>query len=338
MTGEVSESLWTRRPPVRSAASSTRSRPGWSTASRSIRARRSTELRARGRVDDAGQPLVRPARRERLPRCLSPPPRAEMELRLQGRWDNAEEQAAQACEELGAYFNSPFRGSLRSGKSGGGAASSPRRRRPTRGERTRPPHRRPAGLASLRLAQGRDSAAAAVRRALESDVGPTHSREPPTRPGRDRARGRRAGQGARGGNRARGDRRPVSDPRRTHPPHGRDTAATLGRIRIAERDFEGAMAAAKAARSTSEKVGVLYQAALARMLLGLVYRGEEDEHSARERSKPRRRRSGALGRHSTRSALLSSWARAHGKTFVFTDIVDSTKLLEAFGEEKWQSS
>ena len=27
---------------------------------------------------------------------------------------------------------------------------------------------------------------------------------------------------------------------------------------------------------------------------------------------------------------------ATGKTFVFTDIVDSTKLLEAFGEEKWQ--
>ena len=265
--------------------------------------------------------------------------RAEI-MRLQGNWDSAEEQAAQACEELGAYFNLiTSAGFNEIGKSGGGAATSPRRRRPTRRRTSSatPPAPSPASrsCASHKERWTRRPPRSGARSRAK---GWTHLLARASfRPGRDRARGRRAGQGARGGNRARGDRRPVSDRRRTHPPHGRDTAAHPrpdpnrgARLRRCHgRGHGGAV--------DVEKVGAPYEAALARMLLGIVYRGEEDEHSARDEiqaAKATFERLGATLDTQRAAELLGEGAT--GKTFVFTDIVDSTKLLEAFGEEKWQ--
>jgi class 3 adenylate cyclase len=111
----------------------------------------------------------------------------------------------------------------------------------------------------------------------------------------------------------------------------------LGQIRLAERDFEGAMSAFKAARTTWEKVGAPYETAQARMLLGMAYRGEGDEHSARdeiEAAKATFERLGAALDTQRAAELLGEGGTA--RTFMFTDIVDSTKLLEALGEEKWQ--
>jgi class 3 adenylate cyclase len=73
------------------------------------------------------------------------------------------------------------------------------------------------------------------------------------------------------------------------------------------------------------------------MLLGLAYRGDGDEHSARdeiEAAKATLERLGAALDVQRAAELLGEAGTA--RTFVFTDIVDSTKLLEALGEEKWQ--
>ena len=266
--------------------------------------------------------------------------RAEI-MRLQGNWDSAEEQAAQACEELGAYFNLIT-------SAGFNESGEIRRRRgdfaqaeeayAKANELGHPTGAQP-GLALLRLAQGKvDSAAAAVRRALESE-----GLDPLTRASLLPAQveiALAAGELARA-RAAATELEEIADQYRidgVRTPHMEGTLQlTLGRIRLAERDFEGAMAAVKAARSTWEKVGAPYEAALARMLLGIVYRGEEDEHSARDEiqaAKATFERLGATLDTQRAAELLGEGAT--GKTFVFTDIVDSTKLLEAFGEEKWQ--
>jgi class 3 adenylate cyclase len=73
------------------------------------------------------------------------------------------------------------------------------------------------------------------------------------------------------------------------------------------------------------------------MLLGIVYRGEGDEHSARDEiaeAKATFERLGAALDTQRAAELLGEAGTA--RTFMFTDIVDSTKLLEALGEEKWQ--
>ena len=266
--------------------------------------------------------------------------RAEI-MRLQGNWDRAEEQAVQACDELGAYFNlitsAGFHeiGEIRRRRGDFAQAEEAYRKASELGH---PTGAQP-GLALLRLAQGKvDSAAAAIRRELEND-----GLDPLTRAGLLPAQieiALAAGELAR----ARGSAaqlEEIADQYRidgVRTPHMEGTLQlTLGRIRLAERDFEGAMSAFKAARATWEKVGAPYETAQARMLLGIAYRGVGDEHSARdeiESAKATFERLGAPLDTQRAAELLGETGTA--MTFVFTDIVDSTKLLEALGEEKWQ--
>jgi class 3 adenylate cyclase len=266
--------------------------------------------------------------------------RAEI-MRLQGNWDRAEEQAVQACDELGGYFNlitsAGFYeiGEIRRRRGDFAEAEEAYRKASELGH---PTSTQP-GLALLRLAQGKvESAAAAIKRELENE-----GLDPLTRASLLPAQieiGLAAGELAR----ARGaaaELEEIADLYRidgVRTPRMEGTLQlTLGQIRLAERDFEGAVSAFKAARSTWEKVGAPYETAQARMLLGIAYRGEGDEHSARDEivaAKTTFERLGAaLDRH--RAAELLGEAGTE-RTFVFTDIVDSTKLLEALGEEKWR--
>jgi class 3 adenylate cyclase len=266
--------------------------------------------------------------------------RAEI-MRLQGNWDRAEEQAVQACDELGGYFNlitsAGFYeiGEIRRRRGDFAEAEEAYRKASELGH---PTSTQP-GLALLRLAQGKvESAAAAIKRELENE-----GLDPLTRASLLPAQieiGLAAGELAR----ARGaaaELEEIADQYRidgVRTPRMEGTLQlTLGQIRLAERDFEGAVSAFKAARSTWEKVGAPYETAQARMLLGIAYRGEGDEHSARDEivaAKTTFERLGAaLDRH--RAAELLGEAGTE-RTFVFTDIVDSTKLLEALGEEKWR--
>jgi class 3 adenylate cyclase len=266
--------------------------------------------------------------------------RAEI-MRLQGNWDTAEEQAVQACDELGAYFNlitsAGFHeiGEIRRRRGDFAQAEEAYRKANELGH---PTGAQP-GLALLRLAQGKvDSAAAAIRRALENE-----GLDPLTRAHLLPAQieiALTAGELARARTSA-AELEGIANQYRidgVRTPHMEGTLQlTLGRIRLAERDFEGAMSAFKAARSTWEKVGAPYETAQARMLLGIAYRGEGDEHSARdeiEAAKATFERLGAPLDTQRAAELLGETGTA--RTFVFTDIVDSTKLLEAFGGEKWQ--
>ncbi|HEY7004393.1 MAG TPA: hypothetical protein VH281_08935, partial [Gaiellaceae bacterium] len=211
--------------------------------------------------------------------------RAEI-MRLQGNWDRAEEQAVQACDELGAYFNlitaSGFHeiGEIRRRRGDFAQAEEAYRKANELGHHT---GAQP-GLALLRLAQGKvDSAAAAIKRALESE-----ELDPLTRAHLLPAQieiALAAGELARA-RAAAAELEEIADQYRidgVRTPHLEGTLQlTLGQIRLAERDFEGATSAFKAARSTWEKVGAPYETAQARMLLGIAYQGEGDEHSARD--------------------------------------------------------
>jgi class 3 adenylate cyclase len=266
--------------------------------------------------------------------------RAEI-MRLQGNWESAEEQAVQACDELGPYFSlitaAGFHeiGEIRRRRGDFAQAEEAYRKANELGHAT---GAQP-GLALLRLAQGKvDSAAAAIRRALEND-----GLDPLTRAHLVPAHieiALAAGELARA-RAAATDLEEIANQYRidgVRTPHMEGTLQlALGRIRLAERDFEGAMSAFKAARSTWEKVGAPYETAQARMLLGIAYRGEGDEHSARdeiEAAKATFERLGAALDTQRAAELLGEAGTA--RTFAFTDIVDSTKLLEALGEEKWQ--
>jgi class 3 adenylate cyclase len=264
--------------------------------------------------------------------------RAEI-MRLQGDWDRAEEQAVQACDELGGYFDlitaAGFYeiGEIRRRRGDFAAAEEAYGKASELGHNLQP------GLALLRLAQGKvDAAAAAIKRELTDEgLDPlARARLLPAQVeialaigelGRARAAAEELEKIADGYR---------IDGRRTPSMEG-SLQLALGQIRFAERDFDGAASAFQGARSTWDKVGAPYETAQARMLLGLAYRGEGDEYSARDEiraAKATFERLGAALDAQRAAELLGEAARA--RTFMFTDIVDSTKLVEALGEEKWQ--
>jgi class 3 adenylate cyclase len=85
-------------------------------------------------------------------------------------------------------------------------------------------------------------------------------------------------------------------------------------------------------------VGAPYEAAEARVALGMAYEHQGDRSGARteyEAAKAAFERLGAVLDVQRTMELLGD-AAATRRTFVFTDIVDSTKLLDALGEQKWK--
>ena len=113
---------------------------------------------------------------------------------------------------------------------------------------------------------------------------------------------------------------------------------SLARIATAEEDWDTAEAAARGALATWSRVGAPYEAAVARIALGMAYEHKGDRSRARteyEAAKATFERLGAVLDVQRTMELLGEAAATH-RTFVFTDIVDSTKLLEALGQEKWK--
>ncbi len=110
-----------------------------------------------------------------------------------------------------------------------------------------------------------------------------------------------------------------------------------GRIALAEGDMDESIRLLRHARDEWRGVGAPFETAQARVLLGVAFRRRGDEHaaiaeldaahSAFERIGAKadaQRAAELLGRQQTR------------RTFVFTDIVGSTRLLETLGNEKWK--
>jgi class 3 adenylate cyclase len=259
-------------------------------------------------------------------------------LRLRGDWPKAEEQAQQACEELHDYNRQVTAagfyeiGEIRRRQGDFAAAEEAYRKSDELGRDPQP------GLALLRLAQGKvEAAGSAIRRSLGSEeLDPlTRSRRLPALVEIALAAGEigRAREAV-------GELEGIADHyrvdgRRTPVFEGSIQLAD-GRIRLAERDWAGAATALRGARDTWNKVGAPYETAQARMLLGLAYRGEGDEDGAREELTIARttfERLGAVLDAQRAAELLGESSTM--RTFMFTDIVDSTRLVEVLGEAKW---
>jgi len=110
-----------------------------------------------------------------------------------------------------------------------------------------------------------------------------------------------------------------------------------GRIALAEGDTEEAIRRLRHARNQWREVGAPYETAQARVLLGLAFRRSGDEHAAiadLDAAHATFERIGARA-DAERTAELLGRQQAR-RTFLFTDIVGSTRLLETLGNEKWK--
>ncbi|HEX3254992.1 MAG TPA: adenylate/guanylate cyclase domain-containing protein, partial [Gaiellaceae bacterium] len=110
-----------------------------------------------------------------------------------------------------------------------------------------------------------------------------------------------------------------------------------GQIRLYENDAEGAIEALECAVERWRSIGAPYETAEAQMLLGLAFRRIGEEDAARDELRAAKSAFEKLGAAlaTERTAELLG-ERKLERTFMFTDIVDSTKFVELLGEDKWR--
>ena len=259
-------------------------------------------------------------------------------MRLRGDLHAAEKVALAACEELhdferlitaGGYYEV---GEIRRRLGDFAAAEEAYRKANELGSDPQP------GLALLRLAEGKlDAAVAAITRTpreVDEPLGRLRrlpaqveiavaARRPEDRPC--------GGGGARAHRRLLQDRRPPSaafDATVHSAPDGSSSPRAMPKAqsRLLRR-----------ARDQWKEVGAPYETAQARLLLGMAFRRQGDEHAATaelEAALATFERLGAkLDEQRVKELLGRQQAR---RTFVFTDIVGSTRLLETLGDDKWK--
>jgi class 3 adenylate cyclase len=263
--------------------------------------------------------------------------RAEV-MRLRGNWPKAEEQALAACEEVHGFdwfvTSAGFYeiGEIRRRRGDFASAEDAYRRANEWGRDPQP------GLALLRLAQGKvDAAVAGAKRALE-DV-----HEPLTRVRRLPAQVEIAiaAGDLKTARTAAGELECIVDSykigaRRT-PAFDAAVHLASGQIKLAEGDWEGATRCLRLARDGWQTVGAPYEIAQARMLLGIAYRRQEDEDGATAEFEAALATFERLGAKLNEERLKELLGRLETRrTFLFTDIVDSTKLHETLGDQKWK--
>jgi class 3 adenylate cyclase len=259
-------------------------------------------------------------------------------MRLQGDWPTAEQEAVQACEELGAF--DPYTtgagfyeiGEIRRRRGDFAAAEEAYRQAKEWGRDPQP------GLALLRLAQGKaESAATAIKRSLANAEDPiaTIRRLPAQVEIALATNDLRSARTAAEQLDEMVDRFKVGNMRT--PAFDATVCLAWGQIRMAEQDWEGAVSAFERSVETWRTVGAPYEVAEAQLHLGMALRRAGQEDEAREELIAARTTFERLG-----AALdverIAELLGEHGveRTFMFTDIVDSTKLIEALGEEKWR--
>jgi class 3 adenylate cyclase len=263
--------------------------------------------------------------------------RAEI-MRLRGDWPAAEAQAVAACEELrdfdrhitaGGYYEV---GEIRRRRGDFAGAEEAYRTANEWGRSPQP------GLGLLRLAEGKvESALSAITHALEEVEAPLHRlRALPALVEVAIAAG-----DLRTARSAADELERVVDSYkigvRRAPAFDATVHIARGRILLAEKDWEGAARCLRKARDEWQRVGAPYEAAQARMLLGTAMRRSGDEHGAvveLEGALAGFERLGAKLDEERANELLGRLVTR--RTFVFTDIVDSTRLLETLGDDKWR--
>jgi class 3 adenylate cyclase len=109
-----------------------------------------------------------------------------------------------------------------------------------------------------------------------------------------------------------------------------------GAVLLSDGDVGGAVTCLRRALKIWRDIDAPYDAARARLLLGQAYRLQGDDDGAEEELAAAKNAFERLGaaRDARRAEELASGRVT--KTFMFTDIVASTKLAEALGEERWQ--
>jgi class 3 adenylate cyclase len=263
--------------------------------------------------------------------------RAEI-MRLRGDLLGAEKQAVAACEELhdfersvtaGGYYEI---GEIRRRLGDFAAADEAYGRANELGHDPQP------GLALLRLAEGKiDAAVAGVTRALQETQDPL-----------SRVRGLPAqieiaiaAGDLKTARSAADEFESIVDSYKIggHRALAFDATLhlTIGQIRLAEKDWEGATRCLQRARDEWQQVGAPYETARARLLLGIAFRRQGDEHAATGELEAASATFDRLGAKLDAERAKELLGRLETRrTFLFTDIVDSTKLLETLGDEKWK--
>jgi class 3 adenylate cyclase len=259
-------------------------------------------------------------------------------LRLRGDWPAAEAQALEACEELqdfdhfiaasGHYEIAEIR--RRRGDFAG--AEEAYRVSSEMGRDPQP------GLSLLRLAEGKvDAAVAGIARTLQDTTDPlSRFRRLPARveiaiAAGDLRTARAAADEAESivDSYKIGNKRAVAFDATMH--HAR------GQILLAERDWGSAVTALRRARDEWQEVGAPYETASARMLLGTAYTRSGDEHAGIAELEGALAAFERLGARVDEARVKELLGRAEARrTFLFTDIVDSTRLLDTLGNEKWK--
>ena len=261
-------------------------------------------------------------------------------MRLRGEWPQAESQAIQACEELhdfnrwvtaGGFYEI---GEIRRRRGDFRAAEEAFAKAIELGHVAQP------GLAMLRLSQGKvDAAASGIQRALSDQHDPfTKARLLPAHVEIAIAAGDLPAARA-----AAAELEQIAD---AYQLDGSRTALfsaeielAQGSIGLAASDLDKAIVALGRATRQWNEIGAPYEAARARMLLGVAYRRRGDEDGATEELEAAlagfERLGATLDAERAKELLGQLEAR---RTFMFTDIVSSTELVRLIGPEKWQKA
>ncbi len=262
--------------------------------------------------------------------------RAEI-MRLRGDWPEAEKTALAACEEVhdfdrlvtaGGYYEI---GEIRRRRGDFAAAEEAFRTANELGRSPQP------GLALLQLAQGKvESAVAGVtRRLAEMDEPLERVRMLPAlaeialaAADLDTARSAAAELQQIVDSYKIGDRRA--------PAFDATVNLTLGQIELAGQDWDDASRDLRRARDEWQEIGAPYETAQARMLLGMAFRQQGDEHAATLELQAAQTTFERLGAKLDEERAKELLGRVDARrTFLFTDIVDSTRLLETLGDERY---
>ena len=263
--------------------------------------------------------------------------RAEI-LRLNGDWPLAEKTALAACGELqdfdrrvtaGGYYEV---GEIRRRRGDFAAADEAFR---TANELGRPPQ---PGLALLHLTEGKvESAVAGIQRALSETHEPLlRLRALPAQveiaiAAADVETARAAADELE----QIVDAFKIGDHRA--PAFDAQVHLARGQIELAEKDWGGAASSLARARDEWLRVGAPYEVAQARTALAVAFRRQGDEHGATAELQAALATFEKLGARLDQERVEELLGRVEGqRTFLFTDIVGSTELLESLGDADWR--
>lgn len=259
-------------------------------------------------------------------------------LRMRGLWSDAEVQCQAACDELQDYnvwsaAEGHYEiGEIRRQRGEFAKALQSYRAAADIGVEPQP------GLALLRLAEGKvDSAMSALRRSLDETTAPLRRLQllpalvEVTLAIGDLSAAHAAAE-------------ELKDTLAAYrigdlpaPAFEAQYKMATARIQLAERDWVAAARSLRQSQALWQQVGAPYEVAQTRLLLGLAYRHQGDEEGATGELEAAHTTFERLGARLDEERAKELLGRLETRrTFLFTDIVGSTQLMESLGDEKWR--